>query len=114
MSEIDKLMQHAVRTINEAEGLIRLLAIVDEAQWDASPANRIEREAQVENVSGVVSDPTGSVVSDPARLALRDQVKRSESLLRVALTNVMGVRRGLEIRMHQWELGGGDTPRKTP
>jgi hypothetical protein len=44
-------------------------------------------------------------VTDPARLAMRAQVVRSERLLRAALVNVAGVRRGLEIRAGAWEVG---------
>lgn len=104
MSEIDQMRGYAAKTIAEAEGLLRLLEVVDEAQWASSPAASVEREAKVANTSGAVDDPTGVIVTDPSRLAIREQVVRSERLLRHALVNVAGVRRGLEIRLHQWEM----------
>lgn len=104
-NEIVNMQRLTAQLLAEAEGLFRLLPVVEEMQWEASPAHSVEREVQVKSTHGEVSDPTGDTVTDPARLALRSQVVRSERLLRAALVNVAGVRRGLEIRMGAWEVG---------
>jgi hypothetical protein len=104
-NEIVNMQRLTAQLLTEAEGLFRLLPVVEEMQWEASPAHSVEREVQVKSTHGEVSDPTGDTVTDPARLALRSQVVRSERLLRAALVNVAGVRRGLEIRMGAWEVG---------
>jgi hypothetical protein len=104
-NEVNEMQRLTAHIISEAEGLFRLLPIVEEMQWEASPAHSVEREVQVKSTHGEVSDPTGDTVTDPARLALRAQVVRSERLLRAALVNVVGVRRGLEIRASAWEVG---------
>lgn len=102
-SEIERMEIMAARLIAEAEGLLGLLPLVGEAQWDPAPANRVEAEVKVVNASGAVDDPVGNAVADPMRLALREQVVRSEALLKDALVKAAGVRRGLEIRMARWE-----------
>ena len=103
LTEIQRMEILAARLISEGESLLALLPLVGEAQWDQAPALRTETEVKVANASGVVDDPVGNAVVDPLRLALREQVLRSEGLLKAALVNAMGVRRGLEIRMARWE-----------
>jgi|LakMenEpi03Aug12_release.lakeMendotaPanAssembly.Ray.scaffolds.fasta_scaffold381529_2 hypothetical protein len=104
-TEINKIEHHLALLIAEAEALLPLLAVVDAAQWEASPAGMIEREVRVADTSGAINDPTGAIVTDPARLAIRTQVQRSERLVKDALVKVAGVRRGLEVAMSRWETG---------
>lgn len=106
MNDISKIRMYAEQAITEAEGLLRLLPVVEEMQWERSPAHLGEDDGvRVANMSGAPADPTADIVTDPQRLALRSQVQRSESLVRHALVNITGVRRGLEIRMAGWETG---------
>jgi hypothetical protein len=67
-------------TAREALLLIQSLTTADEIQWEASPVPK-PREDTSQRASGGHGDPTGDIVLDARRLALRDAVSDAESVL---------------------------------
>lgn len=84
--------------VDEAQLLAHLLTDAVEHQWlpAARPAG-IDTEGR--KASGGRPDPTAEVVLDPARLALRDTVKRVERALRDAAITARGSRRAIELTL---------------
>jgi len=87
----------------EIERLLAILPVIEDAQWEKSPGVERAAETQDRKATTGPADPVGDTVVDPARLAMREQAKRSESLVRHAFTTLMGVRRGFEISLARWE-----------
>jgi hypothetical protein len=98
----DFRLEALVRLIRlEGDALAGLLQEGSAVQWSASPVPR-PRDDTTERAKGGHGDPTPSIVVDDRRLAVRDQVVRSEKVLRDAALALRGVRRGLEISLASW------------
>jgi hypothetical protein len=102
MSEETVFIQHHAEEIaEEIPRLLAVLAVVEEIQWEKSPAP--EQEVVDRRPKSAPPDPVGETVVDPVRAQARLQVKRSERIMADALVKVRGVRRGLEISLNNWE-----------
>lgn len=80
--------------------------LLDEAlvcQWQASPAPRPREDTTERSKGGPPSDPTGDVVLDDRRLALRSAVDSAALSLRVAKAGLGGAHRRLEEALRAWE-----------
>lgn len=88
---IDTTDTDLMRYLDLLEAEVRLLRSVlpsaIEMQWETPPGR------------GGGTDPTGSTATDPARMNLRYQLRCSADLMKNALINVRGVRRGLDRRL---------------
>lgn len=87
---------------DECSTLVTLLPMVGDSQWRSSPIPR-PREDTSERATGGHGDPTPTIALDEQRLALREQLLRSEVVVRNAAVAVRGARRGLEISLSRWE-----------
>lgn len=108
MSEETVFIGHYAEKIqDEIDGLLKLLPVIEEVQWDPSPAVQTDRDPEMKDriITGALVDPTASITCDPQRLAVRAQAIRSERIMKDALVRVRGVRRGLEIALDNWEHG---------
>ena len=96
MSENEEELAHYLDLLDEEVARLRLaLPAAVEVQWEAPPAPEQARR----RAGSAVADPTGNTASDSARLQLRYQLRCSAPLLKNAVINVRGVRRGLERRL---------------
>lgn len=75
---IDPLTSRAVA--EEALKLALALNVAEEIQWEPSHTPK-PREDTSQRASGGHGDPTGDIVLDPRRLALREAVSDAERLL---------------------------------
>jgi len=106
MSEETVFLQHYVELLQqEVDLLMDVLPFVEEVEWSASPA--AHREVQDRMVKNTRVDPVGGAASDPKRLAIREQSRRSEAILKEALVGARGVRRGLERALRDWDSRAG-------
>lgn len=102
LTEPEALDALLTRMTKEVEMLADVAALALDAQWSPSPVTRA-RDDTSERETGVRSDPTSAVALDDRRLALRLQVIKSERIIKEALVSIIGVRRGFERALDQWE-----------
>jgi hypothetical protein len=101
--ETSSALERLLRTVRaECDSLEATLPAAYAAQWLPSPVPR-PREDTAERAKGGHGDPTPSIALDDRRLAVREQLHRSEAVVRDAVVAVRGVRRGLEMRLVEWE-----------
>ena len=92
---MEEELSHYLDLLDEEVARLRLaLPVATEVQWEAPPVPSGSRRS-----GSSVADPTGNTASDSARLQLRYQLRCSAPLLKNAVINVRGVRRGLERRL---------------
>ena len=91
----EKSLTHYLDLLDAEIKMLRsLIPDAVDLQWDAPPKSggRVKSKSDI-------ADPTGNLATDPARLQLRYQLSCSDELLKNALINARGVRRGLEHRL---------------
>jgi hypothetical protein len=71
----------ARRLVVETMNLTRAIDAAEEIQWEASPVPK-PREDTTQRASGGHGDPTGDIVLDPRRLAVREALAEAESVVR--------------------------------
>lgn len=98
-ARIEGLLDWARR---ESEALRANLPAAIDVMYSASPRPR-SREDTAERAKNQTSDPTSTIALDEPRLALREQVIRSERAIRNAVIVLRGVRLGLEHALAAWE-----------
>ncbi|UIW13301.1 hypothetical protein SEA_CREWMATE_49 [Arthrobacter phage Crewmate] len=92
----------AVRsTAREALLLIQALDTASEIQWEASPVPK-PREDTSQRASGGHGDPTGDIVLDARRLALRDAVSDAEAVLLRYAAELMAARVNVDRAVARW------------
>jgi hypothetical protein len=96
-TEDAELLATAAEARDLAQDVAALLPILLEVQWDASP--RPELDAKERRITGRYADPTARAALDPARLALRRRLARSESDLEAVVIRLRGVRRAMELAL---------------
>lgn len=93
----------AAMAAEDAMAILALLPTATAVQWDRSKAGMGERDESGRRATGGHSDPTADTAADPARLYLRDVLRRADGNLTDAATWLRGVRRGLERALDRWE-----------
>lgn len=83
-NSLDALPTATRALLGEALLLQSALNSADEIQWEASPTPK-PREDTTQRASGGHGDPTGDIVLDPRRSALREAVVAAEQARRDAL-----------------------------
>lgn len=81
-----------------------LLPLLEEAaavQYDAPPTARPAEDTH-QRAQGPHSDPTPGLALDERRLALSEQVKASERLVRSAAISIRATRAGIEAALETW------------
>ena len=101
----DDLAPLAASLAREVALLAAALPAATDAQWVASPIPKPRFDTSQRAQDDRHADPTSDVALDTRRLALRQQIVDSEAMLREALITVVGVRRGIEIRLARWAGG---------
>lgn len=96
---MEGLLDWAQRELDELRAL--LPAAID-AQWLPGRVP-LPREDTDERSTGRPSDPTAETALDERRLSVREQVIRSEHLIRKTLVVLRGVRLALEKALDAWE-----------
>jgi len=75
------LSVQARRLVVETMNLTRVIDAAEEIQWEASPVPK-PREDTTQRASGGHGDPTGDIVLDPRRLAVREALAEAEAVVR--------------------------------
>ncbi|QOP65174.1 hypothetical protein SEA_TUCK_47 [Arthrobacter phage Tuck] len=88
-------------TAREALLLIQSLDTADEIQWEASPVPK-PREDTSQRASGGHGDPTGDIVLDARRLALRDAVSDAENVLTRYAAELRAARVNVDRAVARW------------
>lgn len=96
---IDPLTARTVA--EEALRLALALNVAGEIQWERSPVPT-PREDTTQRASGGHGDPTGDIVLDPRRLALREAVNDAERLLNENARALRRARLNVEEAAARW------------
>lgn len=88
-------------TAREALLLIQSLNTAAEIQWERSPVPQ-PREDTTERASGGHGDPTGDIVLDARRLALRDAVSDAEATMTRYAAELQAARINLDRAVARW------------
>ncbi|KUM41178.1 DUF7169 domain-containing protein [Arthrobacter sp. EPSL27] len=100
MSNIN--LADTVRTVAEESLRLALaLGVADEVQWERSPVPQ-PREDTTQRASGGHGDPTGDIVLDPRRLAVRDAVSAAEEALARYAVELRQARVNVEAAVARW------------
>jgi hypothetical protein len=91
---------------DEALRLMLALNTADEIQWERSPIPQ-PREDTTQRASGGHGDPTGDIVLDPRRLAVREAVTHAEETLLMFATALRHARENVEQAVARWN---GENP----
>jgi len=75
------LSVHARNLVVGAMNLTRAIDAAEEIQWEASPVPK-PREDTTQRATGGHGDPTGDIVLDPRRLAVREALSEAEKEVR--------------------------------
>lgn len=97
MSNLDT----ARRAAHFALSLVRSLETAEEIQWERSPVPQ-PREDTSQRASGGHGDPTGDIVLDPRRLALRVAVRAAEGALATAAADLKARKDELDEAIAKW------------
>lgn len=89
------------QTAREALLLIQSLNDAAEIQWEPSHTPK-PREDTSQRASGGHGDPTGDIVLDARRLALRDAVTDAEATLRRYAAELMAARVNVDRAVARW------------
>lgn len=89
------------QTAREALLLIQSLNSAAEIQWEASHTPK-PREDTSQRASGGHGDPTGDIVLDARRLALRDAVTDAETVLLRYAAELMAARVNVDRAVARW------------
>ncbi|WVX88033.1 hypothetical protein SEA_TFORTROY_45 [Arthrobacter phage TforTroy] len=89
------------QTAREALLLIQALNTAAEIQWEASPVPK-PREDTTERASGGHGDPTGDIVLDARRLALRDAVSDAEIVMARYAAELQAARINVDRAVARW------------
>jgi hypothetical protein len=87
-----------------AEESLRLALVIgtaEEIQWEASPVPK-PREDTTQRATGGHGDPTGNIVLDARRLAVRDAVKEAERVLALYSLELRNARLKLDDAVTAW------------
>lgn len=82
-----------------ADAFVRLahtVSVAEEIQWDASPTGHPRGSTSY-------SDPTGDVVADPKRLAVREQVEEARARLMEAAEAARAANAALTAAIEEWQ-----------
>lgn len=85
----------------ESLQIVRLLDAAAEIQWEAAPVPK-PREDTTQRAKGGHGDPTGDIVLDARRLAVRDAVVTGEREILAYLETLRGARLRLESAIEAW------------
>lgn len=85
----------------EALLLAQAIATAREVQWERSPVPQ-PREDTSQRASGGHGDPTGDIVLDPRRLAVREAVSRAEIILARFADELRKARVNVEESVARW------------
>ncbi|QNO12701.1 hypothetical protein SEA_SNEK_41 [Arthrobacter phage Snek] len=85
----------------EALRLVQALNTADEIQWERSPVPQ-PREDTTQRASGGHGDPTGDIVLDPRRMAVREAVRAAESALEGAYGALREARHDVLAAVAKW------------
>ncbi|URQ05031.1 hypothetical protein SEA_ITER_43 [Arthrobacter phage Iter] len=85
----------------EALLLIQSLTTAAEIQWEPSPVPK-PREDTSQRASGGHGDPTGDIVLDARRLALRDAVSDAEAVLSRYVAELIAARVNVDHAVARW------------
>ena len=85
----------------EADAIEQLIPAATAAQWTKAPVAR-PAEDTAERSRGVPADPTADTVLDTDRVYLREQVLRSERVIRVMIAALRRARADLERGLAPW------------
>ncbi|AYN59128.1 hypothetical protein HOU52_gp43 [Arthrobacter phage Yang] len=88
-------------TAREALLLIQSLNTAAEIQWERSPVPQ-PREDTTERGSGGHGDPTGDIVLDARRLALRDAVSDAEAVMARYAAELQAARINVDRAVARW------------
>ncbi|UDL14647.1 hypothetical protein SEA_KEALII_41 [Arthrobacter phage KeAlii] len=88
-------------TAAESLKIVRLLDAAAEIQWEASPVPK-PREDTTQRAKGGHGDPTGDIVLDPRRLAVREAVVTAEGEILAHLETLRAARVRLEAAIEAW------------
>ena len=88
-------------TTTEALQIARVLDAASEIQWEAAPIPK-PREDTTQRASGGHGDPTGDIVLDPRRQAVREAVKDAERALAQHLAILRDARHKLTTAVEAW------------
>lgn len=88
-------------TAREALLLIQSLNTAAEIQWERSPVPQ-PREDTTERASGGHGDPTGDIVLDARRLALRDAVSHAEATMTRYAAELQAARINVDRAVARW------------
>lgn len=97
--EIDRLLALLGREIEELSTTIPGALT---RQWEASPVPK-PRDDTAQRASGKRPNPTSDIVFDARRLAVRDTVELSRTVLREGIVRVRGVRVALERSIERYD-----------
>lgn len=90
------------RTVaDESLRLMLALQTADEIQWERSPVPT-PREDTTQRASGGHGDPTGDIVLDPRRMAVREAVNRAETALQHYAIALRDARLEVEQAVARW------------
>jgi hypothetical protein len=86
-----------------AESLRLMLALntADEIQWERSPVPQ-PRDDTTQRPKGGHGDPTGDIVLDPRRMAVREAVSHAETILRHYATALRTARQDVQNAVARW------------
>lgn len=97
-----KTLTETVRTTAEESLRLTLaLGLADEIQWERSPVPQ-PREDTSQRASGGHGDPTGDIVLDPRRMAVREAVSRAETILQHYAVALRDARQEVERSVARW------------
>ncbi|QXO14579.1 hypothetical protein SEA_KAYLISSA_45 [Arthrobacter phage Kaylissa] len=85
----------------DALRLAQAIATAQEIQWEASPVPK-PREDTSQRASGGHGDPTGDIVLDSRRLAVREAVVAAEKALDRAAAELRRARVNVESAVARW------------
>ncbi|CCQ44286.1 hypothetical protein ARTSIC4J27_210 [Pseudarthrobacter siccitolerans] len=97
----DKLTEALRAVTAESLQIIRLLDAAAEIQWEPSPVPK-PREDTTQRAKGGHGDPTGDIVLDARRLAVRESFTRAERALADYLAFLRSTRQELARAVENW------------
>lgn len=95
------LTENVRNTAAEALRLGLALGVADDVQWEPSPVPK-PREDTTQRASGGHGDPTGDIVLDARRLAVREAATAAESVLTRYAAELRLARVNVEEAVARW------------
>jgi hypothetical protein len=95
------LREQARRLVVEAMNLTRAIDAAEEIQWEPSPVPK-PREDTTQRAKGGHGDPTGDIVLDPRRLAVREALVAAERSIHELMIQTIETTDSVRLTVDEW------------